>query len=171
MEIDVDQYQLAIDSDEIKFDSRHDNYHIFLKMLEQSNKGIDIFSLQLDHKLYSNSDVIAQLQRLIRRNSQARIRLLLRNSRHLLTHGHRVVELSRRLSSFIEIRQLTETYYDHSEAFSLFDKHGIIYRPNSEQFEGWFSFNAPLRVKSETEFFNEAWNNSPPCQEARRLYL
>ena len=171
MEINADKFQLAIDSGEHPIDSRTDNYQIFLQMLEQSSHCIDIFSLQLDNQLYNTTDIISQLQRLIRHNPHARIRLLLRNPRHLITHGHRIIELSRRLSSYIEIRQLAETFDEHIECFTLFDKRGIIYRPHSEQFEGWFSFNAPVRVKSATEFFNDAWNASPPCHEARRLYL
>ncbi len=171
MAIDTDKRQLAIDNAEYKLDSRADNYQIFLQMLEQSRSSIDIFSVHLDHKLYDTAEIMSQLKRLIRNNPRTCIRLLLCNPRHLVTHGHRIIELSRRLSSFIEIRQLAENFDEHIESFSLFDQRGIIYRANAEQFEGWFSFNAPVRVKSETEFFNEAWNASPPSHEARRLYL
>ena len=171
MEINLEKLRLAIDSDEHRLDSRADNYQVFLHMLQQSRRTVDIFSLQLDHKLYDTAEIISHLQSLIRHNPHTRIRLLLRSPRHLITNGHRIIELSRRLSSFIEIRQLAETWHEHLEAFSLFDRRGIIYRPHAEQFEGWFSFNAPVRVKSETEFFNEAWNTSQPCYETRRLYL
>jgi len=171
IETRANKHQLATHSGEYPLDSRADNYQVFLQMIEQSNNCIDIFSLQLDHKLYDTAEIMAQLQRLIRHNPHACIRLLLRNPRHLVSHGHRIIELSRRLTSFIEIRQLAETFDQHIECFSLFDQRGIIYRSNAEQFEGWFSFNAPVRVKSETEFFNEAWNASSPSHEARRLYI
>jgi len=171
MEIDLEKLRLAVDGGEGKLNSRADNYRVFLQMLQQSGNCIDIFSLHLDHKLYDRSEIISQFQRLIRHNRHARIRLLLRHPRHLVTNGHRIIELSRRLSSYIEIRQLAETFHEHVESFSLFDARGILYRANAEQFEGWFSFNAPVRVKSETDFFNDAWNASQPCNETRRLYL
>jgi len=171
MDNELDKLRLAVDSGEHPLGSRADNYRVFLNMLQQSDTCIDIFSQHLDHKLYDTPEIIAQLQRFLRRNAHAQMRLLLRDPRHLVTHGHRIIELSRRLSSYIEIRQLAETCYAHIESFSLFDRRGILYRPNSEQFEGWFSFHAPVRVKSETEFFNEAWELSLPCQETRRLYL
>ena len=171
MDIPLEKLRLAIDGGEFKLVSRADNYQRFQQMLQQSNRNVDIFSLQLDHKLYDTAEISSQLQSLIRHNPHSHIRLLLRNPRHLVTNGHRIIELSRRLSSFIEIRQLAEIWHEHLQAFSLFDKHGIIYRPNSEQFEGWFSFNASVRVISERKFFNEAWNTSLPCNETRRLYL
>ncbi len=171
MEIDSGKLRLAVDSDKYKLNTRAENYRVFLQMLQQSGNCVDIFSLHLDHKLYDRPEIISQFQRLVRHNPHARIRLLLRNPRHLVTNGHRMIEFSRRLSSYIEIRQLAESCYEHLECFSLFDNRGILYRANAEQFEGWFSFNAPVRVKSETVFFNEAWDISLPCQETRRLYL
>ena len=171
MEIEPEKLRLAIDGDEYPLDSRADNYRVFLQMLQQAGNSIDIFSPHLDHKLYDTGEIIDRLQTLIRHNQHARIRLLLRDPRRLITYGHRIIELSRCLSSYIEIRQLAETCHEHIESFSLFDQRGILYRPNAEQFAGWFSFNAPIRVKSETVFFNEAWNISLPCHETRRLYL
>ncbi len=151
--------------------SRADNYHAFVQLLQQGQRHIDIFTHQLDRRLYDTAEVNTLLQQLIRRNRQARLRLLLRDPRYLISHGHRIVELSRQLSSYIEIRQLAEQFDEHYECFSLFDHCGILYRPHAEHFEGWFSLHEPLRVKSERVFFEEAWAASPPCRETRRLYL
>ncbi|VAX11501.1 hypothetical protein MNBD_GAMMA25-1002 [hydrothermal vent metagenome] len=171
MAIDLDKLKLGIDSGEYTLNSRADNYRYFWHMLQQSRQQLDIFSTHLDHKLYDTTEIITRLQSLIHQNQHTRIRLLLRNPRHLLSYGHRIVELSRRLSTYIEIRQLAETCDEHIESFCLFDRQGIIYRPNAEQFEGWFSFHAGVRVKSISGFFNEAWDTSLPCHETRRLYL
>ncbi len=82
-----------------------------------------------------------------------------------------MIELSRRLSSSIEIRQPHEDYLHYNEAFLIADECGLIHREFADRYEGNANFYAPIEAQRKLDFFTEVWERSQVHPEFRRLHL
>ena len=163
--------RLGVSDLEIELSTRSEAAHAINLMTGQAQDGLDIFSRNLDPALYEQSDFIANLSRLCLRNRKARIRFLVQQPAEAVRRCQRLLELSRKLSSSIELRQPHPDYRQHNEAFLVADRCGLVYRPFSDRFEGTANFHAPVEAQRKTDFFTEVWERSEVNPEFRRLYL
>lgn len=163
--------QLGVSSTEIELLTRTDTLHATSLMLEQTQNTLDIFSRDLDPELYDRQTSLDALSRLCLRNRKARIRLLVQEPDIAVKRGHRLIELARRLSSSIEIRQPHLDYRYFNEAFLVADECGLVHRALSDRFEGTANFYNPVETRRKLDFFTEVWERSEQNQEFRRLYL
>jgi hypothetical protein len=167
----LDTYHLGQASPRLNLQSSADNYAVTLAMLRQTRRTVSIFSRQLDGRLYDKNDFITLTGQLASRQPRVRIRILLKDVEPLVSHGHRIIELSRRLSSSIHIRLVHENYKEYNQAFMLFDERGVIRRQLADRYEGTASFNDPLAARTLGAFFDEVWEISQPDPNLRRLYI
>ena len=100
-----------------------------------------------------------------------RIRILVKDSSYAVKYGHRLIPLSQRLTSFIEIRKVAEDYKDYNEAFLIADEVGYVHRRHADRFEGVARFKAAMEARELLTFFNEVWRNSAPDPDMQRTYL
>ena len=85
--------------------------------------------------------------------------------------SQRLVNLSRKLSSSIEIRQPHPDYRHFNEAFLVADECGLIHRGFADRYEGMANFYAPIEARRKLAFFTEVWERSEVNPEFRRLNL
>lgn len=166
-----DQYKLGDDGEALTLDSSLDNYQVALAMLQQTRRDVAILSRQMDGRLYDTTEFIEALAHLVSQQSHCRIRLLLKDIEPLIKYGHRIIELSRRLSSMIGIRTIHEDYREYNEAFMVFDERGVIRRLYADRYEGNANFNDPKQARELLSFFDEVWNISEPDPNLRRLHI
>ena len=164
-------HQLAGESRPLILENSSDNYGIALSMLQQTRRDVVIFSRHLDGRLYDTSEFIQALSHLAVQHPRCKIRLLLKDVEPLVKYGHRIIELSRRLSSMIGIRTIHEDYREYNEAYMVFDERGIIKRRYADRYEGIANFNDPKQARELLSFFNAVWNVSEPDPNLRRLHL
>ena len=165
------ELRLGVTSLEIELLERSDTLHATDLMLEQTQDMLDIFSRDLDPELYDRQPFLDALSRLCLRNRKARIRLLVQEPQVPVKRGHRLIELARRLSSSIEIRQPHPDYRHYNEAFMVADQCGLIYRSLADRFEGMGNFYNPVEARRKLDFFTEVWERSEQNPEFRRLHL
>ena len=165
------ELQLGVSSTEIELASRTDTLHATDLMLEQTRNTLDIFSRDLDPDLYDRQTFLDALSRLCLRNRKARVRLLVQEPVVAVKRGNRLIELARRLSSSIEIRQPHPDYHYYNEAFLVADECGLVHRGLSDRFEGMANFYNPVETRRKLDFFTEVWERSEQNPEFRRLYL
>ena len=156
---------------DIELATRIEAEHATNLMTEQAQDTLDIFSRHLDPGLYEQSDFLANLSRMCLRNRKARIRFLVQQPAEAVKHCQRLLELARKLSSSIELRQPHPDYRQHNQAFLVADQCGLIYRKLSDRYEGIANFYTPVEAKRRTDFFTEVWDRSEVNPEFRRLYL
>lgn len=168
------EYWLALklgESDtEINLETSADVQHATDLLVNQVASSIEIYSRELDARLYDRSAFLDTINRLCTVNKQFRLRLLCQNPRAAVTRGHRLIELSRK-HSHIEIRQVHSDYQNYNEAFMVADCTGIIHRPLADLFEGTANFNDPVSARHRYDYFTEVWERSEPHPDLRRLYL
>lgn len=165
------ELRLGISDMEIELLNRTDTLHATDLMLEQTQATVEIFSRDLDPDLYDRQTFLDALQQLCVRNRKARIRVLVQDPQPPIKRSHRLIELGRRLSSSIEIRQPNEDYRRYNEAFMIADQCGLVHRPLADLFEGSANFYNPVEAQRKLDFFTEVWERSESHPEFRRLHF
>lgn len=163
--------RLGFSDFDIELDTRTDTEHATNLITEQTQDTLDIFSRNLDPGLYEQTDFLGNLSRLCLRNRKARIRFLVQQPAEAVKHCQRLLELARKLSSSIELRQPHPDYRQYNEAFLVADRCGLIHRKLSDRYEGTANFYTPVEAQRKTDFFTEVWDRSEVNPEFRRLYI
>jgi len=156
---------------EIELQTRDENRHAIDLMTAQTRNSLDIFSRDLDPPLYDRASFLEAMSRLCLDNRKAGIRILVQDPAPAVKRGHRLIELSRRLSSSIEIRQPHPDYRHYNEAFLVADGCGFIHRPLADRHEGTTNFHDPVKARRLLDFFTEVWERSHVHPDLRRLHL
>jgi hypothetical protein len=108
---------------------------------------------------------------MVRGHRDSCLYILLQDGRSAVQNGHRIIELSRRLNSRIQIRRPPAEYLDFGETFLLADNSGYLQRPLYSRYEGTASFNNPGTTRRLKQYFMEVWEHSQPDVEMRRLHI
>jgi hypothetical protein len=165
------ELRLGVSDLEIELDTRADTQHATDLMASQVQSTLEIFSRDLDPVLYAREPFLDALNALCHRNRKARIRMLVQDPTDAVRRSPRVVELARRLSSSIQIRQPHNDYHHYNEAFLVADGCGLIHRKFADRYEGAANFYAPIQAQRKLAFFTEVWERSQVHPEFRRLHL
>ena len=165
------ELRLGISDLEIELTTRAETRHATELMVGQAQSTLEIFSRDLDPFLYDREPFLNALSNLCHRNRKARIRFLVQDPTTPVKRNHRLIELARRLSSSIELRQPHEDYRYYNEAFLIADGCGLIHRSLADQFEGTSNFYTPIEAQRKLDFFTEVWERSEAHPEFRRLHL
>ncbi|MGH8595435.1 MAG: hypothetical protein ACREXT_02110 [Gammaproteobacteria bacterium] len=137
----------------------------------QARRSIDLVSRHLDPVLYDNEPFVTALRELIVNHRRAQVRVLLLDSAPVIAQGHRVVEIARRLSSYISIRVPAPEHKAFNEAWLVADNTGYVYRRFSDRFEATANFAARRESDNLTNRFEELWQRAQTDSNLRRLHL
>lgn len=141
------------------------------RMAEQATRQMEIFSYDLDAPLYDQIPFLQSMKSLALHSQFSRLRILLQNNERVRLRGHRLLELSRRLPSRIEIRRPHPDHIDHPENFLVIDRTGYVRRPIHSRYQGEADFNAPAKAVKLSDFFAQVWECSEPDSQLRLLDL
>ncbi len=166
-----DQYVLGVSESEQELEGIEAVGGAALALAGQAGQTLEIFTRDLDPRLYDTPEFADACARLACNGRRARIRILLMDENPVVRHGHRLVELSRRLSSFIHIRLVHEDYRHCTHAYLVADGRGYCYREQGDRYQAVINFNDVLRARELVDEFNEVWEHSQPSAELRRLHL
>lgn len=136
-----------------------------------ATRTLVVLSHDLEHSVFDDAEFTDAVRNLLLSRSRASVRILVRDLTDIVSKGHRLVQLGRRLSSFIEFRQVQDEYRDRGEVFVVADRSGVAWRPHHERYEGFYGRREVLTAADCLGFFDEIWNRSQPSQELRRLHL
>jgi hypothetical protein len=169
--LDLVNHKLGATTEDIVLNSMEDNRAVGQALIAQADRSLEIFSRDLEARLYDNSDFTGAVRAMVLRSQHTRVRILVNEPDYAIKHDHRLIYTARHLSSYIEIRKTHEDYAMNPAAFLLVDQRGLLYRTVATHHDGIASFNNPSRVGELLRFFNEAWNHSRQYTEFRRLYI
>lgn len=141
------------------------------RMVRQARRTLDIFTYDLDKPVFDQEGFLEAVKQLALACRGIGIRILLQDSERARREGHRLVDLSRRVTSKMEIRRPHEDYIDHPENFIVVDRIGYIKRRISGIYEGEANFCHPMQARLLTDFFSEVWERSEQESNLRRLHL
>lgn len=110
-----------------------------------ARREVLILSPELDPKRFDDAELEEVLSAFVRRHERARLSILIHDSRRMVREGHRLLELSRRLSTPISIRLVHPDLRDREDTLVLVDRTGVLQIPKQGIPRGFADYNdAPL---------------------------
>mgnify|MGYP001818174583 FL=1 len=164
---------LGENNEEIHVDTAEANRNTVISLAEQAKSGINLFSQDLDPKVFDNADFEQSIFNLARKHRSARIRILAQDSTRAAQQGHSLIRLAQKLTSSVFIHNTAREHKGEISTFMVVDGTGYIYRPRStsRNYDAVFSFMAPQRAAELDDLFNDMWERSTADTQIRRLYI
>lgn len=169
--IDFNEHVLGESKEKLLIETMEENRQAALALATQATRSLHIFSHDLDPIVYDNNEFVDAVKNLAIQHRNAQIQIIIQDSRKLIDHGHRIIELARRLSSSIYIRKTPAEMTKHAQAFLVADQTGILHRTIGERYEGYVIFNDRFEAKNILDFFKVTWEHCIPDPEMRRLHI
>lgn len=144
---------------------------LLLPLLQQARRNLCLFTPDLEPWLYNHSLIQDACRAFLLGHPHNRLRILLRDSSRAIRDGHRLLALSRRLSSNLQIRKLHPEQPVEEVAFLLADDRGLLIRPELDQYTGYALYNDPGRSRLRQAQFDQAWDYSILDPDLRSFLL
>lgn len=168
---DYTQCELGMGDERLGTANQQELADAIVQMCSQANKLVRISSPSLNQELF-NTEVLADaLSRLARSSRHAEVRLLISNSRALVGSGHRLLSLSRRLSTGVIMRRWQIDEHEPHPEFVVVDNCGVIEMPSREDEPAHIQFNNRVRANALSLEFDAIWQKSKTTSELRSLSL
>lgn len=155
----------------LRLSEREENRAFGIALVQQASHSLDIVSRELDATLFDNDEFVGAVKDLATSTRKARIRILVQNTDRMVKHGHRLIELARRLTSFIEIRIQGKDYRDFNEAWLIVDNTAWIRRPVADRYEAEIDCSAKRILQESDKAFTAMWEAALPDPNLRRLHI
>lgn len=168
---DWSEYALGEHNSDIAIDTSEDNRAAVLQLVSQGGRNLDIFSRDLEPRIYDTPEFTDAVRTLAIKTRDMRVRILVIDPDFIIKHGHRLIELARRLTSHMEIRKVHEDYCNNPEAYLIVDNRGLLHRKNATRYEAVVNFNNPMRATELYHQFTEMWERSKQYMDFKRLYI
>ncbi len=169
--IDLTSHILGESNNFIELDCREGLRQLILTMTQQTTHRILIFSHSLDHTLFDTDELYEAIKLLAIKNKRTHIHILVQDTKPMTQKGHRLLNLTRRISSHMQIRITAEEHKDILETYIIFDDRAYIVQNHPERFEAYGNFFDPLKARQLTEQFEELWNRANIDSSLRRLSM
>ena len=86
--------------------------------------------------------------------------MCIRDRARAVREGNRFMQMARRLTSYIDLRNVAPDYRSNPCAFIIADDKAIAYRQQASRWEGIVEFNDAHVVSRYLEYFNNVWAGS-----------
>ena len=144
---------------------------VIIEMCKQATQSIKILSPVLDHKLFDKEELKEICSVLARRNRYTSIEILLYDSHRVVKNGHVLLEVARKLSSSIGIKIVHPELRSSNHEFIVVDGTGVIYRQDSEIYEGYANFRDIAENNRLRRLFRSAWDSGLRDPNLRQLKI
>lgn len=166
-----EEYELARTDDTFKIETRDENKHAVVKMAQQSRKSIEIISRDLDPDLFDTIEFIDAVKTMVLGNRRSSVRILVFDPKKIVTRGHRLLELTRTLTTNTDIRVPSFEHKDFNEMLFITDTTGYVHRLNPERFDATVNFNDKRVSRHLMLKFNDMWSKATQDINLRTLTL
>lgn len=155
----------------LKADNSTTNSSATLSLISQARRTIDLFTHNFDPRILDTPEIASAISDFVKVSPNSRLRVLLCDPSLAVKQGHRIIELSRKFSSFISIRQTHEEYLSTPFSFLIADKTALLFRPHANEYNAIVNYDTRHDCRHHLEFFNEVWQRSEPVSEIRQLFI
>ncbi len=142
-----------------------------LQLARSASRNLRIYSFYLDHDVFDNEEFADAVSALARSGRYSDIRILISDPRPLVSRGHRLLQLARRLSSSIAIRVLAEHPELPEATYVVRDTDGVVYKPDERSRDGFFEPDSRASAKKFVDGFDNLWRWGERDPRLRQLTL
>jgi len=164
---------LGENNEEIRLDTAAENRDAVISLAEQARFSLNIFSRDLDPRVFDNAGFERCIFNLAKAHRSADIRILVHDSSLAVSQGHCLIRLAQKLTSSVHIHNPSREHRRELSTFMVVDGVGLLHRPQStsRNYQALVNFMSPKRAGELHDFFNEMWERSTPDSQIRRLYI
>ncbi|WP_444998491.1 DUF7931 domain-containing protein [Aliikangiella sp. IMCC44359] len=137
----------------------------------QAKQKLQIYSPTLDPRILNSREIETIISRFILSSRFVRVEMLIKDERSLTGIDHRLVKLSQKYTSYMNIKIIPKDYHENHFAFYLIDKRTIIYRNIAERFETEYRSLPDSKLKQQQKYFDDIWQQASPAIYLRALHL
>lgn len=142
-----------------------------LALLQQAHRRICLYSQDLEPWLYNHSSIAQACSQFLIVHPRNQLRILLGDSRRAVQDGHRLLQLSRQLSSNCSIRKINPERAAGEACFLLVDDCAFMLRPDPLHYAGYAYYNNPARLRQQLQQFEQAWSHALHDPDLRSFLL
>lgn len=142
-----------------------------LACLEHPKRHLVILSQQLDHTLFDALPLVEAVSRFARSTPSSSVRILVSDTSAIISRGHRLVELARRLDSHISIRRIADDTPPGEQSFVSWDGLGFFLLPDFRDYTALANAYDPVQARKMLEGFEYYWARSQADPELRILRI
>ena len=163
--------QLGISKDVLVLHKHEQLTETLADMVSQSRSALRIFSYDLEPHVYNHLAICTPLAEMINRNRFSNVQVLVQNIDAVGKVDHCLVELMRKLSSFVEIRVTAQEHSRYDHAFAVIDDCGYYHRHPQDSREFEVCYNDRGKAKNLLDEFNTMWEHGVRASELLQLYI
>ena len=154
-----------------QFDGESESLIGLVDLLAHPSRTVRIYSQELDHSLFDRADVTDALSSFVRHGPPARLQILIHSSSSIVSRGHQLLELARRLDSKIEIRKVPGELATDRASFVLADERGYFLLPDHREYQAMANAFDPVEAERLAERFDYLWDRSEADPDLRVLRI
>lgn len=154
---------------EIALDSVELNRAAALLLARQAKYSLRIMSHNLDPEVFGTRDFGEALSRLARRARQNAVKILIRDNRRLVHDTHRLLDIIRQFSTYIEVRKTPRKFAESDQEFILADDGGVLVSQPGGAYMATLYLHDPALAKGLADDFAGMWEHSESDPYVRQL--
>ena len=130
------------------------------ELAKRAQRSLSIYTPDLEPLLYDQDSFLEPMKRLVLARSHARLRVLISDPGRVSREANRFMQMARRLTSYIDLRNVSPEYRNNPCSFIVADDKAIAYRQQSSRWDGIVEFNDVALVRRYLAYFDEVWAGS-----------
>lgn len=140
------------------------------ELAQSATLHLDILTFAFEREVYGHTEFVQAVQALATAHRLARIRVLVHSPEWASRSGHRLVELARRLTSFIELRELHEQDKQLTSDVLVADGKALLLRESPDVVAARFYPDDARQAGLWSRRFEGLWAGGEPVQALRQLH-
>jgi len=133
-----------------------------LHVAGSAQRLMSICTPNLEPDIYDQTPFLDIVKRFVLARSFAKVRVLVADGSRLVRDVHRFAAMSRRLTSYIDIRALGEDSPKPFPGYIIADDRAILYRANAAQWDGIADLDNPAVARMHLADFDAQWITHAP---------
>ena len=166
-----EQWSLGL-SDKNHWFTTHEQFTVLVRaMLASAQREIFIHSPTLLHDWASDKSVLETLASLARAHRSTSVKILVWEVPALIKNNAPMLELSRKLSSSIQIKEVDSTHRNYPGEFIVVDKTSLAVQQDPYQPLGWVNPKAIARAREKERLFQSMWSHGLHNPNLRQMHI
>ncbi|WP_439101472.1 GNAT family N-acetyltransferase [Congregibacter sp.] len=151
--------------------SPHPFSELVVAQARLARRELRILSPKLDNRVFDQEDLVSAIRLFLRGGNLSHVQVLVQDARAIVQRGHRLLALSRRLPSRIEIRRLAEHPQWNDDTLVIRDRDSVLELPGKGVDAGFYRPEDRPRSEAAINRFDELWRLGQIDPEFRALSL
>ncbi len=139
--------------------------------LSNARRVLALYSHYLDPAYFEQPEVVECFSQFARRARNTQTRILIHSSSIIVSRGHKLIELVRRLPSKFEVRLVAADYDPPETCFATWDHAGYWRLPDYREPAGAMRTDDSVRARQLLETFDQLWSRSKTDPNLRVLRI